>query len=184
MSEPTGKGHATPTRKAAEAARKQTLKGKSDSKQDRKNMRTRDNAARRELRRAMYTLDEKHLPLRDKGAVRRFVRTWVDSRISVAELFVPLAFIIMIVLFYPNQTVQVYVSLVWVFMFVGLVIDTAILGFRLKRTLKKEFPNEDLRGVVFYGITRSITFRPMRMPKPNVKIGGAPKDVKVPKSLA
>ena len=146
-------------------------------------MRERDVVARLETRRAMYTLDEKHLPFRDRGPVKKFVREWVDSRVTVGELFVPLAFFILIMLFIPNQTMQLIASATWTVMFVVLVLDSVIFALRVRRAVRKTFGDEETKGAAFYAITRAITFRPMRLPKPVVKIGGAPKDVKLPKSL-
>ena len=39
--------------------------------------------------------DERHLPPRDRGPVRKYVRDIVDSRRSVAEYFLPLALVIL-----------------------------------------------------------------------------------------
>lgn len=38
-------------------------------------------------REAMASGDERYLPVRDKGPVRRFARDYVDSRWCVAEFF-------------------------------------------------------------------------------------------------
>ena len=37
----------------------------------------------------MVTGDERHLPLRDKGPVRRFIRDYVDARFSIGEILLP-----------------------------------------------------------------------------------------------
>ena len=44
----------------------------------------------------MRTGDERYLPPRDKGPVRRFIRDFVDSRFSFVELMVPLLVVTMI----------------------------------------------------------------------------------------
>ena len=44
----------------------------------------------------MKTGDERYLPARDKGPVRRFVRDWIDARLCVAEMLLPLLIIIMV----------------------------------------------------------------------------------------
>lgn len=177
------KGRPTPKRKEAEAARKKTLKVPADKKAARVAMREREAAARLQARKALYTNDEKHLPARDRGQVRRFVRNFVDRQVSVGELFVPFAFIIMIFLFIPNRDIQTAASSVWLVMFLGMAVDAIVLNLRVRRAVRREFGAENLKGVGSYAIMRSLTFRPMRLPKPLVKVGGSPRQTKLPKSL-
>jgi hypothetical protein len=179
----SGKGRPTPRRKDAESKRKQTLKVPTDKKAAKRALREREYEARLQLRRAMYTNDEKFLPARDRGPVRRFVRNFVDSRVSIGEVFVPFAFIILIALSIPSPELQATATSVWLVMFVGLIADGVILGFRLRRALSREFSDVSTKGAISYGVLRSINMRLMRMPKPMVKVGGAPRPVKLPKSL-
>ena len=58
------------------------------------------------MRQAMKTGDEKYLPARDRGPVRRFIRDFVDSRFSFIELMVPLL-IVSMVLGYSGSTTMV-----------------------------------------------------------------------------
>ena len=48
------------------------------------------------MREAMKTGDERYLPARDKGPVKRFVRDFVDSRFSFVELMVPMLIVTMV----------------------------------------------------------------------------------------
>jgi hypothetical protein len=177
------KGRATRSRKEAEAARKQALRVPKDKKAARAAMRSREAEARVEMRRAFYTGDEKHLPLRDKGPVRRFVRNYIDSRLGVGDLFVPLAFLILIPLLNPSPEIQSVASMFWTFMLLMLAVDAAFITIRLRKLLKAQFPNEVHRGAISYALLRSIQMRFTRIPKPLVKIGGAPRENKIPKSL-
>lgn len=183
--ENSGKGHATPKRKESELSRKQTLKPARNSKAAKNADRQRENAARLDTRRALYTGDQKHLPLRDQGPVRQYVRNHVDRRISIGELFVPIAFSVLLlaIAFSKNEFVQSLINSLWTVMLVGLFVDGAILSVTLRRKLKSEFPAYTGRGDVLYAVMRSITLRTMRLPKPLVKIGGAPRTNKLPKSL-
>ena len=183
--ENSGKGRATPKRKDSELSRKQTLKPARDSKAAKTAERQRENAARLDTRRALYTGDQKHLPLRDQGPVSQFVRNYVDRRISVGELFVPIAFSVLLlaIAFATNEFVQALISSLWTVMLVGLFVDGAILTVTLRKKIKSEFPAYTGRGDVLYAVMRSITLRTMRLPKPLVKIGGAPRINKLPKSL-
>ncbi len=177
------KGRATPKRKDAEAARKQAVSVPKDKKAARAAMRGREANARLEMRRAFYTGDEKHLPSRDKGPVRKFVRNYIDSRVGVGDLFVPLAFLILIPLLNPSAAAQATASLFWTFMLLALMVDSLFIAMRITRLVKAKFPNELRRGVVAYALLRSIQIRFSRLPKPVVKIGGAPRTNKLPKSL-
>jgi hypothetical protein len=49
------------------------------------------------------------------------------------------------------------------------------LLFRIKRALREKFPDESLKGTTFYTILRALQLRWLRMPKPRVKLGGAPR---------
>jgi hypothetical protein len=133
----------------------------------------------------LYTGDQKHLPLRDQGPVRQFVRNHVDRRISMGELFVPIAFAVLLlaIAFPTDGFVQTLISSLWTVMLVGLFVDISVLTVTLRKKLKSDFPQYTGRGDVLYAIMRSITLRAMRLPKPLVKIGGAPRVNKLPKSL-
>ena len=54
--------------------------------------------------------DEKFLPARDQGPVRRFIRDWVDSRISVAEFLLPLLLVILLMSSVGSTTLQSWSS--------------------------------------------------------------------------
>lgn len=177
------KNQPTPKRKDAQAARKKSVKIPTDKKAAKAAMREREMESRLQLRRAMYTHDEKYLPPRDKGAVKAWVRDFVDKRISIGELFIPFAMVIIFFLFFPNVQLQLLVMNVWTVMFIGLIIDATILGFFIRRELSKKYSKAERKGAIFYGITRSITMRSLRLPKPRVKVGGRPKEIALPKSL-
>lgn len=178
-----GKGRATRSRKAAESARRERLKPARGSKAAKAQSRQRDWQQRIATRRAMYTNDEKNLPIRDRGEQRRFIRNFVDRQLSIGELFVPAAGVVMILLLIPNKSIQAASVILWYVMFLGLGVDGVFLAFRIRRALRQEFAEESHRGAVSYALMRSLTFRPMRLPRPLVKLGGGPAKVKLPKSL-
>lgn len=189
MTNPETKGRATRSRKEAEAARKQALKIPKDKRRARAAMRTREMDARIQTRKALYTLEEKFLPLRDRGPVKKFVRHFTDSRLTLAEIFMPITFAsVVATMAFPSDgadsaAVIGFFNLFFILMMMSLVLDLAIFAFLLRRSLNKQFEKSELKGAMFYGISRSLTLRSMRLPKPNVKIGGAPRQIKLPKSL-
>lgn len=177
-STPKGKGHPTPKRKDAEAARKQSLKVPSDPKAARKAMRERDRIARAEQREAMMRGEESALPARDQGPVRKYVRDWVDSRRLISEYFLPLVLVILVLTLVPNATLRFYASLSWYVIMLVMVLTLFFVGYRLKSALVAKWPEKpDRKGAVFYGVMRSMQIRKLRVPLPTVKPGGgkAPK---------
>ena len=119
----------------------------------------------------METGDERHLPPRDRGPVRRFARDFIDSRRSAAEYFLVGAIVILMLGFIPNATVAFIVGFAWVGMVIVIVLDSALIARKLKREIRTRFPNENSRGVVGYTLLRSMQFRRLRMPKPQVRPG-------------
>ncbi len=166
------KGRPTPTRKEAEAARKQTLKVPSNPKQARKAARSRANAERAAQRAALVSGDTKNLPPRDAGPVKAYVRDFVDSRRSAGEFFIPVAVAVLVLGWFPTLA-QVLVF-VWIVMLAGVVLDSLYVWWRLRSILPEKFPDENQRGALPYALMRSIQLRRLRLPKPKVKAGGAP----------
>ena len=117
---------------------------------------------------------ERYLPARDKGPVRRFARDYVDSRFFVAEFFLPLAVVILVLSMVQAGAMQTYVLLLWMLVILLIVINSVVLGIQLKRQLRKRFPDENLRGVVAYALMRTLQMRRLRLPKPQVKRGERP----------
>jgi hypothetical protein len=123
----------------------------------------------------MRTGDERYLPARDQGPVKRFIRDWVDSRLSFAEFLLPLLLVIMALSYAGSGSTRSFANGLWTATILLTVVDTLWLTFRLKRALRAKFPGEDTRGTTFYAVLRVVQMRWMRMPKPQVGLGGKPK---------
>jgi hypothetical protein len=171
---PSGKGRPTPTRKEAEAARRERARAAVDKKAAQKLLRERRAEANRKMREGMKTGEEKYLPARDQGPVRRYIRDWVDSRISVAEFLLPLLVLIMILQASGSTQMQSFSSGLWAATILLLVVDSLWMRLRLRRELRAKFPDESLKGTMFYAFVRVLQLRFMRLPKPRVKIGQKP----------
>lgn len=170
-----GKGHPTPKRRDAEAARKTALKIPSDPKAAKKAMRDRDRIERAQQREAMMRGDERALPARDQGLVRAFVRQWVDSRRLISEFFLPIVLVILVLTLIPNQQLRLVASLTWYLIMVLMIGVLAWIGWRLRRDLVAKFPEKsDRKGAIFYGIMRAMQIRRLRVPLPQIKAGGEP----------
>ncbi len=172
---PGAKGRPTPSRKEAEAAARERAKAVPDKKAAQKVLRERRLESNAKVRQAMRTGDDRYLPARDKGPVKRFLRDYVDARLSVAEFLLPLLLVIMVLQYTPNDTaVQVGLYL-WQALLLVIVVDTGWLIFRSKRALRAQFPEESLKGTTFYTVLRAMQMRFLRQPKPQVRLGGAPR---------
>lgn len=170
---PASKGRPTPSRKQAQAARAQPLVGGKD-KAAIKAQRQQQQAAREKARVGMMQGDERYLTPRDRGPQRRFVRDYVDARWSIGEFLIPAMLLVLFMTFIPGP-VQVY-SFIVIWAFVGLaVLDAVLLGGRLKRKLSAKFGEDKVQGGFrWYAAMRAFQFRPLRIPKPQVKRGRFP----------
>lgn len=170
-----GKGRATPTRRAREAANKRPLVP-SDRRQASKDARAHSRQVREHARAGMAAGDERYLTARDRGPQRRFVRDYVDARRNIAEFMIP-AMIVIIVL----STIQVpMIQLVstialWAY-FTAAIIDVLFMTHRVLRRLGEKFGESRVqRGVRWYAIMRAMQLRIIRLPKPQVKRGHYPR---------
>ncbi|HET8766403.1 DUF3043 domain-containing protein [Phycicoccus sp. M110.8] len=168
------KNRPTPKRRDQEAARRRPL-----VETDRKAARDRDRLARREAqlkqRQAMVTGDDAHLPARDKGPVRRYIRDYVDARWNLGEFMLPVMLVVLALSF---------VRIPWVFAAVSigvyaLILIAAVDGFLMWRKLKKrlvaKFGEDKVgRGLAMYAVMRGFQIRRSRMPRPLVDRGNYP----------
>ena len=168
--EPGGKGRPTPSRREAEAARKAQLKPPTD----RKEAARRQREERAKARHALLEGDERAMPAKDRGPLRRFARDYVDARLNTGELFLPGAFAILILGLVKNPQVQRLSLVLWFALIVTIAVDTIILSTGLKRRARTLFPDESTKGLTFYAVMRGLQIRRLRVPKPRVRRGGRP----------
>lgn len=172
---PGAKGRPTPTRKESEAARRERAKGGTDKKAAQKLSRERRSDNNAKVRAGMRSGDERYLPKRDQGPVKRFIRNYVDARVSIAEFLLPLLIVIMAFQYSGNDKLLGFSNALWTTTLLVVALDTSWMLFRLKRALRSEFPGQSMKGTTFYTIMRVLQLRWLRMPKPQVKVGGAPR---------
>lgn len=166
------KGHATPTRKEQEAARKRPLVP-TDRRLAAKQSRSQVQAARERARIGMAAGEEKYLPVRDKGPQKKYVRDYVDARWSLGEILLPM--LVLVILSYFFEAIAPYVLIgVWGVIIV-VVAEGIIVGILLRRKLAAKFGDGKVeRGVRWYAFMRMIQLRVLRLPKPQVKRGSFP----------
>ncbi|MFB7861828.1 MULTISPECIES: DUF3043 domain-containing protein [unclassified Streptomyces] len=170
------KGRPTPKRSDAQSQRRRAQSAPTDRKEAMKRQREARRTDLARQREALASGDERYLPARDKGPVRRFVRDFVDSRFAVAEFFLPMAVVILVLSLFgnTNRGLQNISLLLWAGVIVMIVIDSIGITIRLRKQLNQRFPNESKRGAVAYGLMRTLQMRRLRLPKPQVKRGERP----------
>jgi hypothetical protein len=169
-----GKGRPTPTRREKEAARARPLVS-SDRTEARRQDKATAQQQRERARIGMANGEEKFLPVRDRGAQKRYVRDYIDARFSVGEALIPLMLAVIVLTFFPQAIVQtIGLFALWAF-FAVAVIDCFLVGLRIKKKLAAKFGEYNVdSGVRWYAAMRALQLRIMRMPKPQVKRGAFP----------
>lgn len=170
-----GKGRPTPRRRDAEAERRARARPPRSRREAAEQRRERARVERGRTRQAMITGDERGLPARDRGVVRRFVRDTVDARQSPLQYVLPVMVVLLlgstvissiIAKQHPAATLDAtLVFYVLVLLFLGLAVR---YGFELRRIVAARFTEtgENTAGAVRYGVLRAVTLRRLRQPKP------------------
>ena len=166
-----GKGRPTPTRKEAEAAAKARAKVPRTRKEQQARARMVRSENSNKVRAGMKAGDERYLLPRDKGPVRRFVRDYVDSRFSFLELMIPVLIVTMVLGYSGNETLMSLGNTLLFAIVALILVDILLLRRRVRREVAERFPEEPMKGLHFYALTRAMQMRFMRMPKSKVKIG-------------
>jgi hypothetical protein len=172
-----GKGRPTPKRSEAQARNARPLVP-TDRKAAQKVSREAQREERAKMQSALLTGDERYLPVRDRGAQKRFVRDVVDARRNVGEYFLIIAGVSLVLsmIAQPLGSAQLLLgtTLLIYLMLAIVIIDSILLGRKVSRAVKARFPEPE-RGVVSYGVTRALQIRRMRRPVPMVARGAQPR---------
>lgn len=165
------KGRPTPKRSEAQSQRRSVANTSTSRKDAAKRQRDERRAQMDRQRQALAGGDERYLPARDKGPVRKFARDFIDSRFNVAEFFLPMAVVILVLSVVRVGSLQTIALLLWLVVIVLIVLDSLVTGFRLRKRLAERFEGQNRRGAVAYALMRSLQMRRLRLPKPQVKRG-------------
>ena len=179
---PVGKGRPTPRRKDQQAKNLHPVVPKDRQAAKREARVARDEAWKRQNE-AMVTGEEKYLPSREKGPVKRYIRDYVDARFNLGEFFMPLVFVLLIFSFGFSRILPQYplVSFYAVLTMNGYLLlaiaDAAWCWHRLRQRLVKKFGNERVKDegtIFFYIMSRCFMLRRWRRPAALVKRGQYP----------
>lgn len=159
----TKKGTPTPSRRDAEAARRQRLNPALSPKE-----------AKRRQRHMQQVRQRQRADAQEATPVRSLVRDVVDSRRNLGEFLLPVLILGLAIGLVP--AVQAYngilVALVWGYM-AAVIVDAWIMWRRVRRLAAERLPQESLKGALTYGLNRQLQTRRRRRPEPRVKIGDA-----------
>jgi hypothetical protein len=166
-----GKGRPTPKRSDAQKRKPGYITAPKDRKQAYKQTREQQAVSRVKAREGMARGDDRYLPKRDKGPVRKLARDYIDSRRSLGS-YTMIAIVVMFLFTYQPVTQLKVIGLL------SMPVILAVLlleGFFFSRGIKKlaaeRFPDENRAGVGLYTASRSMQFRKLRMPPPRLKPG-------------
>jgi hypothetical protein len=165
------KGRPTPKRSEAQTLRRKAVTTPTHRKAASKRARESRRVDMAKQRQALAGGDERYLPARDRGPVRKFVRDYVDSRMRVAEFFLPIAVLILVMSVVQVGSLQNLSLLLWLVVIVAIVVDSFVTGLRLRGQVRTRFPDENAKGAIAYGLMRTLQMRRLRLPKPQVGRG-------------
>jgi hypothetical protein len=168
---PDGKGRPTPTRKEAEAAAKARAKAPRDRRAAAAAQRTARAEGSARMREALRTGDDRYLPARDKGPTRRFVRDFVDTKVTFSEFALPLVVLSLLAGFVSTTRVAQILNNVLLVLIVVIALNLVVLNFQLRRELARRFPGQSTRGLTWYMATRALQLRWIRAPRRQRSIG-------------
>ena len=167
-----------PTTRKEARERKREMKA-TMSKEEIKRVRAQERAERREQRRIaderMAAGDPKYMLPRDQGAERALVRDWIDSRRFLANVFLPFALVLLLVMFVGQAfpAAANIASLVSLILIIAMIIEAITIGKRANKVVRERFPDSNTTGVGlgFYAYSRAMQPRRLRTPRPQKNIG-------------
>jgi hypothetical protein len=165
-----GKGRPTPTRKEAEDARNQRLAAAAGRKGSGSAARRRAADQRAKVRQAMETGDERYLPARDRGPVKKFVRDYVDTRRTIGE-YLLVVFFVAIVIGIVAPAVAALSSWAFLIILAAMAADSVRIIRGVKAEVRKRFGDDKTKGISIYAVMRAWQMRRLRLPKPQLKHG-------------
>ena len=126
-----------------------------------------------ERRAAMMAGDDRYLLGRDKGPERALVRDIVDRRLTVGTWFFGGALIVLIGSTVRVPIIQLASNLLWALLAIAVIVDSVLIARRVKKLVLERFPKtkQKLGSLQLYGVMRALSFRRMRVPKPQAKFG-------------
>jgi DUF3043 family protein len=156
------KDRPTPTRKEAEAARRQRVTRTLSKKE-----------ARAEASRYSRAERMKAINAREAAPEKALLRDYIDARFNLGEFLLP-SLVVILALTFVSQTIPrvsvISTGVMYLFL-LAVIADSALMWRGFKRLLAVRLPKASTRGLLMYGVNRAIQIRRFRMPAPRVKRG-------------
>lgn len=160
---PAKKQVPTPSRKAAEEARRQRLHPTLTKKEAKAQERGARSAQRDEQFRKTESQPGKVL-----------IRDFIDSRKGISSFAMPILMGSLLISLLATSLGTVVVALTsyltW-FIMLLIAFDVFMMWRAYKKLHAERLPNEPLKGLLAYGLNRAINLRRLRAPAPRVKPG-------------
>jgi len=158
-----GKGAPTPSRREAEAARRERLNPTLSPKE----LRQRERAAKNALRDEQFARTE-------AAPGKVLMRDYVDSRRGVAQWSMPILMITLalslVISGFGNDAALAVTGFTYS-IFLLIAVDLFLTWRGFKKLHAERLPKEPLKGLVGYMLNRAINIRRLRLPAPRVKPG-------------
>jgi Protein of unknown function (DUF3043) len=158
------KDRPTPTRKEAEAARRQRMTTTLSKKE------ARAVASRQSREQRM-----KAVSAREATPEKVLMRDYIDARFNLGEFLLPAVVVILLVTvvgsYWPEVTL---ISTVAMYLFIiAVFVDGYLMWRGFKKVLASRLPKASPKGLLMYGMARSTQIRRFRSPAPRIKRGEA-----------
>ncbi|MCL1907657.1 MAG: DUF3043 domain-containing protein [Propionibacteriaceae bacterium] len=153
----------TPTRKQAEAARRDRIQPVLTRKE-----------VKAQERQARYRAQDEQMAKTNALPYNIMIRDWVDHRWNFAEFAMPLVLLMfvgtLLVAYVVPSMYAIFPLVIWGFLGL-LILDTILMWFGCRAQLKRHFPMESMKGKFSYAMSRTMMLRRSRNPQPRVKRG-------------
>lgn len=156
------KDRPTPTRKEAEAARRQRVTRTFSKKE-----------ARAEASRHSRAERMKAVNAREAAPEKALLRDYIDARFNLGEFLLPSLVVILALTFVSQSLPRVSVistGVMYIFL-LAVIADSALMWRGFKKLLAARLPRASAKGLLMYGVNRAIQIRRFRMPPTRVKRG-------------
>ncbi|MDX6228034.1 MAG: hypothetical protein QOI76_1424 [Frankiales bacterium] len=176
---PAGKGRPTPKRSIAEK-RRAPVTAPTNRREAARQSRQQSAIRRNDARKALVAGDERALPGRDRGPIRRYIRDWADGKRTLSEFLLPSIFI----LYFGSVLTSGGIRSVFVAVLTAVVVinmlEIGVMLTLLRKAIDREFPGggPGRKGAILYGLMRLTAMRFMRLPKPAVRRGQDPRPIR------
>ena len=157
------KSRPTPSRREAEAARRQRVNRTLTKKE-----------ARTDAARQARTQRMRAISARDNVPEKALLRDYIDARFSVGELLLPSLVLILAVSLIGSRlpAITIYATfLMYAFILLVLFDGLFVMWRGFKKVLAARLPQANPKGLLMYGLNRCIQIRRFRMPPPRIKRG-------------